>query len=90
MSWLSRYTLDTGVIPEQLKISHITPVYKGGSRHAAKNYRPVALTSHIVKTFEKVIRGALVEFIESNNLMNPNQHGFRAGRSTLTSPYKNC
>ena len=81
---LWRVSLDTGEIPEQLKISHITPVYKGGSRHVAKNYRPVALTSHIIKIFEKVIRAALVEFIESNNLMNPNQHGFRAGRSCLS------
>ena len=49
-----------------------------------KNYRPVALTSHIIKVFEKVVRSALVEFIESNNLMNPNQHGFRAGHSCLS------
>ena len=26
----------------------VTPIYKGGSRGEAKNYRPVALTSHIV------------------------------------------
>ena len=49
-----------------------------------KNYRPVALTSHLVKIFEKVIRNALVNFIEHNDLLNPNQHGFRAGRSCLS------
>ena len=50
----------------------------------AKNYRPVALTSHLIKIFEKVVRGHLVYFIESNDLMNPNQHGFRAGHSCLS------
>ena len=49
-----------------------------------KNYRPVALTSHLVKVFEKVIRAKLVNFLESNSAMNKNQHGFRSGRSCLS------
>ena len=62
----------------------ITPIHKGGDRKVPKNYRPVALTSHLIKTFEKILRNALVNFIETNNLLNPNQHGFRAGRSCLS------
>ena len=49
-----------------------------------KNYRPVALTSHLVKVFEKVLRNKIVMFIEQHNLLNPNQHGFRSGRSCLS------
>ena len=49
-----------------------------------KNYRPVALTSHIVKVFERVLRHALVSQPEKNNLLPDGQHGFRAMRSTLT------
>ena len=79
-----RKSLDTGYIPVILKTSNITPIYKGGSRQLAKNYRPVALTSHLIKVFEKVIRKHLVRFIEANELMNPNQHGFRSGRSCLS------
>ena len=81
---LWRRSLDFGEVPEKLKTSAITPIHKGGSRKYAKNYRPVALTSHIIKVFEKVIRNKVVRFIESRNLMNPNQHGFRAGHSCLT------
>ena len=81
---LWRKSLDTGVIPDQLKISNITPIFKGGSRQIPKNYRPVALTSHLIKVFEKILRNHLVIFIERNNLMNPNQHGFRAGHSCLS------
>ena len=79
-----RKSLDTGEIPSNLKISNITPVHKGGDKHTPKNYRPVALTSHLIKIFEKVIRKHLVKFIEGNNLLNPNQHGFRAGHSCLS------
>ena len=60
------------------------PIHKGGSKGEAKNYRPVALTSHIVKIFEKVLRKHIVAHLEENGLLNPGQHGFRAGRSCLS------
>ena len=50
----------------------------------AANYRPVSLTSHLIKVFERVLRAKLVQYIEKNKLINENQHGFRAGRSCLT------
>ena len=62
MIW--RKSLNTGEIPSILKVSNITPVHKGGDKHTAKNYRPVALTSHLIKVFEKVVRNHLVKFIE--------------------------
>ena len=48
------------------------------------NYRPVALTSHIMKVFERVIRRWLVAHLEESDLLPEGQHGFRAKRSCLT------
>ena len=79
-----RASLDKGVIPSDLLLVLISPVHKGGSRGLPKNYRPVALTSHIVKVFERVVRLALVRHLEENGLLPDGQHGFRALRSTLT------
>ena len=79
-----RKSLDTGEIPELLKTSVITPIFKGGDKLKPKNYRPVALTSHLIKIFEKVVRKHIVKYIEDRNLINPNQHGFRSGHSCLT------
>ena len=56
----------------------------GGSKAIPKNYRPIALTSHLIKIFEKVIRNKLVSYLEQNNLLNATQHGFRIGRSCLS------
>ena len=42
-----------------------------------------ALTSHIVKIFEKILRKNIVNFMDSNNLFNNNQPGFRS-RSCLS------
>ena len=64
--------------------SNVIPVYKGGCRGTPKNYRPVALTSHLIKVFEKVIRKKVVEYMESYQLFNPSQHGFRSSRSCLS------
>jgi hypothetical protein len=49
-----------------------------------KNYRPVALTSHIIKVFERVVRKALVHHIDQLGLLPEGQHGSRSRRSTLT------
>ena len=45
------------------------------TRSLLKNYRPVGLTSHIVKVFERVVRSALVKHLEGNNLLPNGQHG---------------
>ena len=50
----------------------------------AKNYRPVALTSHLIKVFEKVVRSHIVNFMSDHTLFNSTQHGFRGGHSCLS------
>lgn len=79
-----RESLDRGIVPDSTKRANIVPVHKGGSRGIPKQYRPVALTSHIIKIFEKVLRKYLVSFIDENHLFNQEQHGFRSGRSCLS------
>ena len=37
----------------------------------------MALTSHLIKIFERVLRGVLVSHIEQNNLLPDGQHGSR-------------
>ena len=77
-------SMDKGIVPDVLKKSLITPIHKGGSRAEAANYRPVALTSHIIKIFEKIMRHHIVEYMVEHNLFNINQHGFTSGRSCLS------
>ena len=79
-----RRSMDTGEIPLVLKTANVVPIHKGGSRGEPANYRPVALTSHLIKVFERVLRKHIVAYMEENNLFNPGQHGFRSGRSCLS------
>ena len=76
-------SLDSGEIPQVLKTANIVPIHKGGSRGVPNNYRPIALTSHLITIFEKVLRNFMVTYMETHGLFNPSQHGFRLGRSCL-------
>ena len=50
---LYKASLKTGETPTDLKRAIITPICEGGSRNLPKNYRPVALTSYLIKTLKK-------------------------------------
>ena len=81
-------SMNSGHIAPAFKKQIITPVFKKGSRAKAANYRPISLTSHIIKTFERIIRTRIVKHLEENNLLCKNQHGFLKGRSCLTQLLK--
>ena len=82
---LFRMCLDTGKVPDSWKRAEVTPIFKGGKKFDPTNYRPVSLTSLISKLMETVIRAAIIEHLETNNLFSDAQHGFRKGRSCLTN-----
>ena len=82
MLW--RKSLTAGRLPHCMKISVVTPVFKGGNRGLAENYRPISLTSHLCKLFERIVVTALVSYLNKADLFNKNQHGFRSGRSCLS------
>ena len=77
-------SIESGVIHTEFKFQTITPVHKKGSRAKPENYRPISLTSHLIKIFERVLRKKIVSYLEDNNIICRNQHGFRNGRSCLT------
>ena len=67
---LFRKSLDEGVIPDIFKLANITPIHKGGAKTKPEQYRPVSLTSHIMKVFERVIKKNLLSHLIKNNLIN--------------------
>ena len=79
-----RKSLDNGSIPKEMKEAHVKPILKKGPKKLSENYRPVSLTSHVIKIFERVVKVNLVNFMEENNLLKNFQHGFRKKRSCLT------
>ena len=77
-------SFNSGCVPFLYKLQQVIPIHKKRSKTDEKNFRPISLTSHIIKIFERVLRDKLAEYFERNKLINLNQHGFRKGRSCLT------
>ena len=74
-------SMENGRIPDDWRLSNVTPIYKGkGSKSQPGNYRPVGLTSSVYKLMEKVVNRELSNHLEKGVLSN-SQHGFRRGRS---------
>ena len=77
---------ETGDFPSHWQEATVLPFPKPGKDLTnPKNYRPIALTSCICKTLEKMVNARLVWYLESNGYINKEQSGFRKGRSTLDS-----
>ncbi|BHF72724.1 hypothetical protein SprV_0401579400 [Sparganum proliferum] len=85
LSMLFQTSFETGYLPPDWKSAWITPLYKGGIRVSANNYRPVSLTSICCKIMEKIIKQQLMQFLEQNHLLSDSQHGFRNCRSCVTT-----
>ena len=77
-------SLRSGEVPEALKEGLITPIFKGGDRGDSASYRPITLTSHAVKVFERVVSKQLLAYLEENGKLTKHQHGFRAGMSCVS------
>jgi len=75
---LFRLSLQSGQIPSLWKFSHVIPIPKKPKSIQPNDFRPVALTSLVMKTLEKIIKRFLVEATES--LLDPLQFAYRAGR----------
>ena len=78
-------SLKTGEIPKIWKMAHVIPLLKPGShRSSPASYRPVSLTSHLIKTFERIVKRNLQNHLEVYNKISKNQHGFRSRRSCIS------
>ena len=73
----------TGKFKKDWSKATIIPIPKPNRDHTeATNYRPIALTSCLCKTMERMINDRLVWFFESNQLMTNFQAGFRKNNCT--------
>ena len=68
----------TDVLPDSWKEAVVIHIPKPGKNSTnPSNYRPIALTSCICKTMERMVNDRLVLFLEKNKLISIHQSGFR-------------
>nr|CAH0103241.1 unnamed protein product [Daphnia galeata] len=70
-------------VPTTWKSAIVIPLLKPDKpAETVNSYRPISLTSCIGKLFERLITNRLSWFVEKNNIIGPEQVGFRKHRST--------
>ena len=77
-------TWKSDTFPESWREALIISIPKPGKDHFNPlNYRPIALTSCICKTVERMVNERLVWYLEKNGLLAKQQCGYRSNRSTV-------
>ena len=80
---LFNFIFDTGFLPEAWLAGKICPIYKNkGDKLNPDNYRPITILSCLGKLFTAVLNNRLTKFLESSQILQDNQAGFRKTFST--------
>ena len=70
------------MVPEQLKLAKVIPIYKKEDPEIFSNYRPVSVLPCFSKIIERLFFNRCMDYINKNNLLNEKQFGFRPNNST--------
>ena len=73
--------IDRRTFPCNWKKSNIVRVHKKGDKQIVDNCRTASLLPILGKIFEIVIFNSICEYLEENDLLRPNQSGFRPSDS---------
>jgi hypothetical protein len=78
-----------GHIPGELKHGKVAAIYKQtGRKDDASNYRPIAVTSVVMRLWEKMMKDTTTELMTRNGIPAMSQFGFTAKRSTYDAVYR--
>ena len=83
LTLLFENSMKSSCYPDIWKRSNIIPVHKKNDKQLVNNYRPISLLPCFGKIFEKIIFNKIYHFLLEENLLNPNQSGFRLADSCI-------
>ena len=75
-------SFSSAVFPDKLKIAKICPIYKCEDKKIVSNYRPISILSVFSKILEKLMYDRLLCFLDSHQILEASQYGFRRKHST--------
>ncbi|XP_074096374.1 uncharacterized protein LOC141525708 [Cotesia typhae] len=81
-------SLETGIFPQNWKTIFIIPLNKISPPRTLSDTRPIANTSHLSKVFERLIANQMMNYLETNELLDKFQSGFRKHHGTQSALLK--
>jgi len=87
MTKLINSSLESGTVPDSMKVARISPLLKKPSLNCEElnSYRPVSNLSFLSKLLEKVVTKRLQAYMDLHGLYDPTQSTYRTGHSTETA-----
>ena len=70
------------VVPDQMKIARVVPIFKAGNKFIFSNYRPVSIIPCFSKFLERIVYNRILCYLIDFNVLCDNHHGFRKNHST--------
>ena len=77
-------SLDTGQIPDDWRMAYVVPVYRGGDKCSAGDYRPVSIASIYSKVMKHILLSNIMKHLDKNSILKDAKHGFRKKHSCET------
>jgi hypothetical protein len=71
-----------GEIPQIMKIAKVIPIPKISKPTSPNDTRPITIQPILTKLLEKCLQFQLSHYIEQQNILSPEQYGFRKNHST--------
>ena len=75
--------LQTTTFPSTWKTAKVLPLFKKGDKQNVSNYRPISILPTISKILVRAVHTQFYAYLTENNLISPNQFGFRFKSSTV-------
>jgi len=88
LTYICNRAISTGVFPDRLKYSIVTPIFKKGNNSDPANYRPISVLTSFAKVLETALYVKVSEHITLNNMLTDQQYGFRKDYSTDEAIFK--
>ena len=75
--------MQNGIVPSNMKLAKVLPIYKAKDKLQLANYRPVSLLPALSKNMEKTLNKRLYNFYQMHDILYQGHYGFRQRHSTV-------
>lgn len=82
------YSISNNIFLDIWKMNLVRPVSKNHNPKHITDYRPISIAFALSKPLERIACKQLTSFLNTNNLLEPLQSGFRTKHSTYTASLK--
>ena len=70
LAYIVNLSLSYGIVPDEMKIARVIPLYKAGDRSRLTNYRSISILPSFSKYLERIVYNRLINFINKFHILS--------------------